>query len=94
MVKAKNPQGFSPNGTYEILGKAYPIVGYVTTAQTGLVPLVDLPMMSDERWNELYRESAVKHYTAAFGHAPDNVEAALKWEQEEADRAIRKRREK
>lgn len=94
MVETKIPQGLSPKGTYEILGKAYPIVGYVTTAQTGPVPLVDLPMMSDERWNELFRESAVKHYTETFGHAPDNVEEALRWEQEEADRAIRKRREK
>lgn len=78
------------NGTYEIAGKAYPILGCVTTSQTGTVPLVDLPMMSDERWNELCRESAVKHYTAAFGHAPDSVEEALKWDQEEADRAIRR----
>ena len=37
------------NGTYEIAGKAYPILGYVTTSQTRDVPLVDLPMMSDER---------------------------------------------
>lgn len=76
------------NGTYEIAGKAYPILGYVTTLQTGAVPLVDLPMMSDERWNELCREIAVKHYTAAFGHAPDSAEEALKWEQEEADRRM------
>lgn len=26
--------------TYEILGKAYPVVGYVTTPQIGTVPLV------------------------------------------------------
>ena len=74
--------------TYEIAGKAYPILGYVATPQTGTVPLADLPMMSDGRWMELCRESAVKHYIAAFGHGPDSVEEALKWEQEEAIRRM------
>lgn len=33
----------------------YPIAGYITTKQTGAVPLLDIPMMSDERWQELAR---------------------------------------
>ena len=70
------------SATYEIAGKAYPVLGYITTPQTGTVPLVDLPMMSDERWEELCRESAVKHYIDAFGHEPDSVEEALRREQE------------
>lgn len=74
--------------TYKILDQEYPVLGHVTTPQTGTIPLVDLPMMSDERWEELCRESAVKNYTTAFGHAPDSVEAALQWEREEADRMI------
>ena len=74
------------SGTYEIAGKAYPILGYVSSPQTGSVPLVDLPMMSDERWMELCRESAVKHYAAAFGHEPASVEEALQRE----DEAIRR----
>lgn len=72
--------------TYEIAGKAYPVLGYVTSPQTGTNPPVDLPMMSDERWEELCRERAVKHYTTAFGHAPDCVETALQWEREEIRR--------
>jgi len=66
---------------YKIADREYPIIGYVTSPQTGTVPLVDIPMMSDERWEELCRESAVKHYTDAFGHAPESVDTALAWEQ-------------
>ena len=76
--------------TYEIAGKVYPVLGYVTTPQTGTVPLVDLPMMSDERWEELCREGAVKHYTAVFGHAPDSIEEALQWEREDTAQALRR----
>lgn len=66
--------------TYKILDREYPIMCYITTPQTGYIPLVDIPMMSDERWMELCRESAVKHYTEFFGHAPESVDVALEWE--------------
>ena len=74
--------------TYEILGRKYPVTGYVTAPQIGSVPLVDMPMMSDERWNELCRESAVKHYIDAFGHGPDSVEEALRLEHEAIRRLV------
>lgn len=70
--------------TYKILDQECPVRGYVAAPQIGTVPLVDLPQMSDERWEELCRESAVRHYAAAFGHAPDSEENALQWEREEA----------
>ena len=43
---------------YEICGKTYPVIGHVTTRQTGRIPLVELPMMSDEQRHELARPSA------------------------------------
>lgn len=46
------------NYVYEICGRKYPVVGYVSTKQTGRVPVVNMPMMSDERWKELAREAA------------------------------------
>lgn len=46
-------------GQYE-----YPIAGYITTKQVGTVPLVDIPMMSDERWQELARKHPVQGVTA------------------------------
>lgn len=66
--------------TYEILGKAYPVVGYVTAPRIGTVPLVDLPMMSDEKWNRTARENAVHNYTRKFGHPPESVEEAVEWQ--------------
>lgn len=71
-------------GTYKILDREYPIIGHVTSPQTGTVPLVDIPMMSDERWEELCRENAIKHYTEAFGHAPESADVALEWEKRRA----------
>lgn len=44
-----------------ICGKDYPIIGTVTTKEFGAIPLVDLPMMDDRRWDELCLESRLKH---------------------------------
>lgn len=67
--------------TYEIAGRAYPVSGYVHVEQLGrAVPLLDIRMMSDERWEELARESTVRNYTEAFGYAPESVAVALAWQ--------------
>lgn len=34
----------------------YPVIGQVETA-AGTFPLLDIPMMSDERWNQLARKN-------------------------------------
>ena len=78
------------NATYEIAGREYPILGYVTTPQTGIVPLVDLPMMSDERWNELALENAVHNFNRRFGRPPATVEEAVEWQHEDTIQAIRR----
>lgn len=46
--------------TYKILDQEYPVTGYFTAPQIGTVPLVDLPQMSDERWEDLAQENAVR----------------------------------
>ena len=76
--------------TYEILGREYPVTGYVTAPQIGTVPLVDLPMMSDEEWNRTARENAVHNYTRKFGHPPENVEEAVEWQRKYAAEAIKR----
>lgn len=78
------------NETYEIAGKAYPILDYITTPQTGRVPLVDLPMMSDEEWIKSARENAVHNYTRIFGHPPESVEEAVEWQRKDTIEAIRR----
>lgn len=39
-----------------------------------------IPMMSDERWQELARENAVHNYTKHFGHAPQDTQTAVTWQ--------------
>ena len=46
--------------TYKILDREYPVVGYVSTPQTGTLPLLNIRMMSDERERELGAQSAAK----------------------------------
>ena len=70
--------------TYEILGQKYPVTGYITVPRIGTLPLVNIPMMSDERWEELTRENAVRNYTQVFGHAPESVAVAIEWQRAEA----------
>ena len=78
------------NETYEIAGKAYPLLGYVTTPQTGSVPLVDLPMMTDEEWERTARENAVHNFTRKFGRPPATVEEAVEWQRKDTIQAIRR----
>ncbi|MGM9916520.1 hypothetical protein [Anaerotignum sp.] len=68
--------------SYEVLGKEYPVIGIVET-NTQLIPLVDIPMMSDERWNELCMKQTMENYKklSGMGEAPD-YETALAWENE------------
>lgn len=44
------------------------------------VPVYDIPMMSDERWNELARENAVHNYTKQHGCKPKSIEQAVCWQ--------------
>ena len=40
--------------TYKMIdGKEYPVLGVVEHAANGNVPILDIPTMSDDRWNEL-----------------------------------------
>lgn len=41
---------------YEVSGIFFPITAFVTDPVRGLIPLLDIPQMSDERCQELARE--------------------------------------
>lgn len=45
--------------TMKVGTQKYPVVGYVFVKQYGTLPLVDIPQMSDERWQELARAHPV-----------------------------------
>ena len=46
----------------KINGASYPITGYVKMKTGEIVPLVDIPMMSDEDWNKRAEELAREHF--------------------------------
>lgn len=48
----------------------------------GELPVLEVPQMSDERWQELARENAVRNYTRENGRKPESVEQALAWQRD------------
>lgn len=46
------------------------------------LPIINIPMMSDEKWQELARENAVSNYRRITGTDPESVEVAVKWQRE------------
>ncbi len=63
-----------------IQGKNYPIIGYIKASWGQKVPLVDMPMMSDEEWHRSARQNAVENYIKKFGKEPENEDIAVKWQ--------------
>lgn len=59
----------------------YRQVGEVET-MSGAYPLREIPQMSDERWQELARENAVRNYTRENGRKPKSVEQAVTWQRD------------
>ena len=60
----------------------YEVIGQVEMKNGDKVPLFDIPMMSDERQNELAEQQAIKNYIRENGKEPGSVESALKWQRE------------
>lgn len=55
----------------------YPIIGQVERKNGDMVPLIEINMMSDERWKQLTEESAVKHFRQWYGREPESVQEAF-----------------
>jgi len=60
----------------------YPVIGQVETKSGTKVPLVDIPMMTDEEWIQLAHENAIQNYIRERGHEPVDPEIAYKWQRE------------
>lgn len=63
-----------------ILG--YPVIGEFEISENVSLPLVDIPMMTDEEWKRLSEEQAVKNFTRENGRKPENAEEAYQWQRE------------
>ena len=59
----------------------YAQIGKIKTP-AGDLPVLEVPQMSDERWQELTRENAVRNYTRENGRKPESVEQALAWQRD------------
>ena len=60
----------------------YPVIGQVKTKSGVEVPLVDILMMSDERWIQIARENAMHNYIREHGRKPIDAKKAYKWQRE------------
>ncbi len=60
----------------------YPVVGHAKTSIGEIIPILDIPMMSDERWEQLARENAVHNYRRENGCEPESIEEAVHWQRE------------
>ncbi len=60
----------------------YPVIGQVEMKSGQVVPLLDVPMMSGEKWQKLAAEQAVHNYIRENGREPESVEAAFQWQRE------------
>lgn len=58
----------------------YIVIGQVKSKSGGIFPVIDIPMLSDERWQALAKENAVHNYEEENGHAPESAEDALEWQ--------------
>ena len=61
----------------DIGGMAFPIIGQGERKNGEIVPLVGIKMISDERWQQLAAESAVKHFREWYGREPESVQEAF-----------------
>ncbi len=61
----------------------FPVIGQVERKSGDIFPLIEINMMSDECWQQLAVEGAVKHFWKWYGRKPETVYKAL-----EAQRAF------
>lgn len=59
-----------------------PVKEQMTTMEGAAVPVLDIPIMSDEQWVQKARENAMRNYIREHGHEPADPEEAYKWQRE------------
>ena len=67
-------------------GRYYPVDGYIKSKAGAVVPLVDIPQMSDEKWQKATARNAVDNYTREHGKPPESPETALKWQRQKCEK--------
>lgn len=65
----------------------YKQIGEVKTVK-GVLPVLEVPQMTDERWQELARENAVSNYRRKHGGNPESTEQAVAWQRQQAYKSL------
>lgn len=70
----------------EVQGTQYPIIEQVERKNGDIVSMLDIPMMSDEKWQRTAEEQAIKNFRKWYGRDPISVEEAFKGQRTYIDR--------
>ena len=69
--------------TMNINGHEFDVIGEVKSKQLGQgVPLLDIPMMSDEKWHEICLKGHHKQFERAYGRKAVDDEEATEYARE------------
>ena len=72
--------------SYEAGSRYYPVDGYLKSKTGAVVPLVDIPQMSDKKWQKAAARNAVDNYAREHGKPPESPETALKWQRQKCEK--------
>lgn len=56
----------------------YRVSGYIKTGGV-VLPVLDIPQMSDTEWNQRAREQAARQYREETGQEPESIDQAVGW---------------
>ena len=56
----------------------YRVSGYIKTGGV-VLPVLDIPQMSDTEWNQRAREQAAKQYQEETEQEPESIDQAVSW---------------
>lgn len=59
----------------------YRVSGYIKTGGV-VLPVLDIPQMSDNEWNRRAREQAARQYQEETGQEPESIDQAISWLQD------------
>lgn len=68
----------------ELGGQWFPVVALLPDKKRGMIPILNIPQMSDKRWNEIARSRYLERYEQEHGEQNDFPEAEYcQWNAEE-----------
>lgn len=70
----------------------YETIGNIKLGKLEL-PILNIILMDDERYQKMAIENAIDNYTKEFGYAPESKEVACKWQREKVRRLLKEERE-